>query len=211
MFVAFRLKSRWSRLSGGDRGFVLLVGRVMDDPTTKPLGVMDDPTKYKTFKWWSSDPKLAKAVKAKVSELMREAPSYRKTSVAWHEVRFVATGVVIPFKTASVYRTTYAWLYRAIMPCIAENKATRECWVWEPVESEAATDGAPTSLEGQETNPSGDAAGSGLRDRGAGAEAAGRGLELFPPSVALKISRGSPWSEFVGWWVWTGHVVCRGS
>jgi hypothetical protein len=118
---------------------VLRVGRVVVCIS------MDDPTKYTTFKWSSTDRKLAKAVKTRVGDLMREARSCHKTSVLWHEVQFVQTGVVVPFKKPSSHRTTWGWFYRTLLPVITKMQGSRDSWVWEAVESEMPTDGASTS------------------------------------------------------------------
>jgi hypothetical protein len=167
---------------------VLRVGRVV------VLLAMDDKTMYTTFKWCSTDPKLAKAVKARMGDLMREASSYHKTAVLWHEVQFVESGIVVPFKKASSKRTTWAWFYRYLTPLILKMKGSRKDWKWEAievppaVESEVATHGVSTSPQDPEQKPSGEASSSSHR---VPPIADGRGLELFPPSVALKVSRGT--------------------
>ncbi len=130
--------------SGGDCGFVLLVGRAV------VLLAMDDKTLYTKFRWSSSEPKLAKAVKVKMGEMMRTAQTIHKTSVLWHEVAFVPHGIVVPFKKANSYRSTWAWLYRTLMPFITKQNFGGASWKWEPLESEVATDGASTSLGGQD-------------------------------------------------------------
>ncbi len=170
---------------------MLRAGRVVK------LLAMNDKTMYTTFKWCSTDPKLAKAVKARMGDLMREASSYHKTAVLWHEVQFVASGIVVPFKKASLKRTTWAWMYRTLLPLIIKMKVSREGWDWEPIEvlqavkSEVATHGASTSLVGQEQKPSGEASSSSCRALPKADGRAPPAAELFPPSVALKVSRGT--------------------
>jgi hypothetical protein len=157
---------------------------------------MNDPTKYMSFQWSSSDRKLAKAVKTKIREMMAEAHTYHKSSVKWHDVQFVETGAVIPFKSASTLRTTYAWLFRAVVPSIKKLKFSNNDWVWEPVEGEAS--GLDKSIEGEASclvstaASSTEGKASGLNKTIAGEDSfLDDGETLFPPSVALKVSRGN--------------------
>lgn len=200
------------------RGFVLLVSFVSVLLAMDNKNLFASSNKYMAFKWLCSDPKLAKAVKARVGVMMAESHSYHKTAVQWHDVQFVKTGVVIPFKHASLYRVSYAWLYRSLMPFITKAPGSHDGWVWEPVESELVIQEPglvkrepglvkqEPGLVEQEPEPSDEASSSGSLRLGAGAAAARRGLELFPPSVALKVARGTPWLGIYGRWLGLGML-----
>jgi hypothetical protein len=156
--------------------------------------VFDDTTAHYLFKWSTDHPKLAKAIKTKVGELMGEAHWLHKTAVKWHDTQFVDTGVIMAFKRPSAHRTTYAWLYRTLVPVMAAMGFTKDDWQWaavvEAVDDEGDRGFDPSPTDGASCQPP-----------------SGRGLEPdeasspkdFPASVALKIRRGIQLGVMCGW------------
>ena len=95
--------------------------------------IFEDAAVHHFFKWHTDHPKLAKAIKVKMGELMREAHSLHKTAVRWHDTQFVDQGVIISFKKPSTHKTTYAWAYRALVPLIMHMGFSKDDWQWAAV------------------------------------------------------------------------------